>query len=130
MENEAKENVKKLMRECFEMARDGAYTSRGFLYEDFDEYFDDIKDEFNSVVSKRESKSDEAEHIKLTLAGVSNNEAFKCDKCKDAGIYFFSDRVPEKCECKSEVSVCEHDWNSKSQAHAICRKCGLINSDC
>jgi len=74
MENEAKENVKKLMRECFEMARDGAYTSRGFLYEDFDEYFEDIKDEFNSVVSKRESKPDEAEHSKLTLAGVSNNE--------------------------------------------------------
>lgn len=27
-----------------------------------------------------------------------NNEAFKCAKCKDTGIYFFSDRVPEKCE--------------------------------
>lgn len=65
----------------------------------------------------------------LNMQSVSNNEAFKCTKCKDTGIYFFSDRVPETCECQSEVAVCFHTCKHNPHAPFVPEICDKCNSE-
>lgn len=65
-----------------------------------------IKDKFLEYPKAQKIFKPVEHSTALPTQSVRNNNIFKCDKCKDTGIYIFSDRVPETCECKRKVTVC------------------------
>ena len=84
-----------------------------------------IVSEILDLVGVTDTMKQSTDKTKLPKHVVIDSEAFKCDKCKDTGIYFFSDRVPEICECQSEVAVCPYDRDPKNciRKADTCFKC-------